>query len=88
MLENKEDEIQRIEKRIIVISILETPGAILLGLGLYGLFGADGDAFIEILNYREIAFAATIVGGAIMLWSIIAIIPLLKRKAQLAQQDN
>ena len=56
---------------------------ILVGLGLQAVFAAEGDAFIEVLNDRVIAYAAIAAGGAVMIWAMLKMFTLLKRKAEL-----
>ena len=88
MHHGKEQELKQIQKKLVLVNLIDAPGAILAGLGLYGVFGADGDAFIDLLNDRGIAYGAIIVGGMIMLWSILKMFPLLKRKAELMREKN
>ena len=47
MFRTTEEELQYINKKIVMINLFASPGAILLGLGLYGLFGAQWNAFID-----------------------------------------
>lgn len=79
----REQELKQIHKKLLVVNLIDAPGAILTGLGLYAVFGADGNAFTGLLNDRGIAYGAIILGGAIMLWAIIKTFALLQRKAEL-----
>ena len=45
MEESKEYELAQIQKKISLTSVIETPGVAMFGLGLYGKFGAKGNAF-------------------------------------------
>ncbi len=88
MYRNTEEESQHLQKKIIIYNILGAPGAILLGLGLYGLFGAQGDAFIPILNNLNVVYGFIAVGAIIMIWEFAMTIPLLKRKSEIVKEEN
>jgi len=85
MISNNEDELNNIKKKIVKTQIIGAPGAILLGLGLYGLFGANGDAFHPLLNYISIVNSLLIVGVAIELWQLYVLIPLFKKQSKLSR---
>lgn len=86
MHKDKDEELRQIQRKLVILNIIDVPGAILAGLGLYGVFGANGNAFLEILNDQNIAYAAILVGGAIMAWTFFQILTLLKRKAEIASE--
>ena len=88
MFRTNEEELQYINKKIVMINLLATPGAILLGLGLYGLFGAQGNAFIDILNNQNVVYGCLVVGAVIMLWEFVAVIRLLIRKSEITKNKN
>ncbi len=88
MYRNTEEEIQHLHKKIIMFNILGFPGPVLFGLGLYGLFGAEGNAFIPMLNNLNIVYSCIAIGAIIMIWEFIAIIPLLKRRSEIARNKN
>ena len=88
MYRNTEEELQHLHKKIVMFNILGTPGAILFGLGLYGLFGAKGNAFIPILNNLEIVYGCIAIGVIIMIWEFIAIFPLLRRRSEIAKNKK
>ena len=85
---SKDGELKRIQRKLLITSSIDAPGAILMGLGLYGVFGADGNAFIDILNYQDIAIGAIVVGGAIMAWALVKMVSLLKRRAEILSVGN
>ena len=59
----------------------------MLGLGLYALFGTNGNAFIDILNNQNVAYALTGSGAAVMVWVLIKTIPLFMRKSELSKSS-
>ena len=88
MFRNKEEELKHLQKKLLIKNIISTPGAILFGLGLYGKFGANGDAFISILNNQNYAHGFIVIGGIIMIWEIFTMILLIKRKSVLMKKEN
>ena len=84
---NKE-ELNQIQKNIFKLNLIGSFGAILLGLGLYGIFGADGDAFHPLLNDSNFVYGILTVGVVIQIWEFSKLIPLLKRKHKLANEKN
>lgn len=85
---NKDEELRQIHRKLLITNIIDAPGAILLGFGLYGVFGANGNAFIDILNNQNIVYGAIVVGGAIMAWSLLKMLTLLKRKAEIMSEEK
>ena len=85
---SKDEELRQIQRRLLITSIIDAPGAILMGLGLYGVFGADGNAFLDILNNQNIAFGAIVMGGAIMAWALVKMVSLLKRRSEILSVGN
>jgi hypothetical protein len=84
---NTEQKIKQIERDIIKFSILDTPGVVLLALGLYGKY-AEGEAFWSALNDATTATVFIIIGGLIMAACAARIVILAKQKADLLQQPN
>lgn len=83
MEESKEYELAQIQKKISLTSVIETPGVVMFGLGLYGKFGAKGNAFHPLLNDVEIVNGMLLVGGVIMVWGFVRIMSLLKEQRRL-----
>ncbi len=88
MNSSNEEELQRIKKKIIILNLLGTPGLILLGLGLYGLFGANGDAFHPALNNSNVIYSFIGVGAVSQIWEFTRYLSLLKKKAELINDKN
>ena len=57
-------------KQLKKIAIIDTPGSILIGLGLYGKFGANGNAFHPFLNSETNLNAMLVVGGIIWAYGL------------------
>lgn len=75
--------IKEIDKQILTISILDSPGAIMLGLGLYAKFGAEGDAFLPILNNQTFVNSLLLAGAVIMIWGSSKTFGLIRERARL-----
>ena len=81
-------ELKQIKKRIIFTQIIGAPGAILLGLGLYGVFGANGNAFQPLLNDKNIVAGLVVAGVAIEVWQLVVLIPLFRKQMKLLNEKN
>ena len=88
MITNHEIELKNIRKKIIMTQLIGAPGAIFIGLALYAIFGANGDAFHPLLNDESIVNSLLIVGVAIELWQFYIIVPLFKKQAKLLRETN
>lgn len=88
MYSSKEEEKQQLQKKLYILHAIEIPFTILSSLGLYAVFVADGDAIISLLNNKNIAYGTLIVGVAGMVLASTKILPLMKRKIQLENEEN
>ena len=80
---NNKEQLKRVKSQIIKTQILAAPGAILLGLGLYGMIGANGNAFHPLLNDLNVVYGCLAIGSAIEIWQFFKVIPLLKKQSQI-----
>ncbi|WP_462159803.1 hypothetical protein [Pseudoalteromonas sp. GB56] len=87
MTNNMEEKQTAITKKMMKVQLLGAPGSILFGLGLYGVFAVNGDAFIDFLNDPRNCYAMIGVGGAIMLWEAYAIFKLARQRKALKNVD-
>ncbi len=65
---------------MIRLAIYETPGTILVVLGLYGKFWANGDAFVEFLNDQNNVNLVLTIGIVIWLYCWTEFIKLFRNK--------
>lgn len=79
---------RELSRKIIFLQILFAPGAIMLGLGAYAMYGADGAAFIEILNNREAQFALIGLGVILLIIEGFLVIPLAVEKDRLTKKSD
>ncbi len=83
---SQEEKIKEIEKRIALIGVIDAPGAVLVGLGLYAKFEANGNAFHPLLNDMDIVHAMLGIGTAIMIWGLYRIVNLSNEKSRLRNE--
>ncbi len=86
MKDEIEQRLKEIEKETVLVGIKEAPGAFMVGLGLYAIFAADGDAFLPILNDQTFVYAMLAVGAVIMLWGFKKTISLAQERIRLLKE--
>ncbi len=72
-----------IQKKIIFLIVLDLPASIMIGLGLYGKFAANGDAFHPLLNDASVVNALLTVGVVLMGFCAYKVLSLIKQRNQL-----
>ena len=80
---NNEKKLKDIEKKIILTGLLESPGSIMLALGLYARFIAKGHAFHPALDNPEVIQFLLVVGTMIVVWGTVRTISLILKKKKL-----
>lgn len=85
---NPQDRIKAIEKEIVKVGVIDAPGSIMVGLGLYAKFAAKGDAFHPILNNQRVVDLLLTVGALIMIWGSYKVITLAREKSELQKKQN
>ncbi|MBI3187986.1 MAG: hypothetical protein HYZ31_09025 [Gammaproteobacteria bacterium] len=88
MRSNNEQQLKVIKRKIFRLQLFGAPGAIILGLGLYSLFGANGQAFHPALNNSNVVFSLLAAGITIEIWQFLQLLPLLKEQAKLINSKN
>ena len=88
MGQNNETELKNIKKKIVRIQIIGVPAAILIGLGLYGIFGANGNAFHPVLNDRKVIYSMLVVGVILEIWQFSILMPLFKKQAGIVREKK
>ena len=84
--ENTQITLASIHRSMLLVALIDFPGTILLGLGLYGiLVGFDQD-FLPMLANPLIIIIMLIIGAIIMLWGIIRMMLLARQKQGILQQ--
>jgi hypothetical protein len=88
MLGDKEQRIKEIDKQIAKVGIIDAPGSIMVGLGLYAKFIANGDAFLPILNDQSFVNMILVFGAAIMIWGAYRTFTLVRERARIQKEPS
>lgn len=88
MSENKTEELKQVRKKLLTLNVIDIFAAVLIGFGIDGMFHAqEGRAIIGIFNNLDVAYSSIGAGIAIMIAVFIKMLPLIKRKFQLENED-
>jgi len=85
---NQDEDLSKVKKEIMKINLIGAPGAIFLGLGLYALFEADGNAFHPLLNNAKFVLFLLVAGAAIEIWQFTKLLPLFKKQTALTKNNK
>ena len=83
-----QQRIKDIDKQVIKITLLEAPGSLLFGVGLYAKFTDDGASILPILQDPAVVNSIIVVGAAIVLWGTYKILMLTQEKSRLQKKTN
>lgn len=78
-----QQRIKDISKQIVTITLLETPGTLLFGVGLYSKFTGAGGELLSVLHDEAVVNSIIGIGAAIMLWGTYKILMLAQEKSRL-----
>lgn len=81
-------ELDEIKIRILFIALVESPGIILIGLGLFGKFAKNAEGLHAIFANANLTTTMLVVGGVITVWCNTELIKAIRRRAELAKQIN
>jgi hypothetical protein len=84
----KPDRQKDIDKRIITVQVLGAPGTIMVGLALYGILAADGNAFWEPLNNKVVTWNMLAIGLVIIAWETLQTVRLARIRKSLLNEEN
>ena len=83
MNSDRDKRLKELDRQIVMVGILDAPGSIMVGLGLYAKFAANGDAFLPILNNGTVVDIMLAAGTAIMVWGGYRVFTLAREKGEL-----
>jgi len=83
-----EKRIKEIEKEIVKAGIIDAPGGILVGFGVYAKFVANGDAFLSFLNNQTNVNIMLVIGASLMAWGAYKFITLSLEKNRLKDEHG
>jgi hypothetical protein len=82
----EDKEMEEMQRKIKITGMFDTIGAIMLGLGLYAKFGANGDPFHPILNNETVVVSLLVLGTTSMILGASIMFILSRRKSKLARK--
>jgi len=80
--------VKDVDKDLIKVAIMDIPGVVMVGLGLYGKFAAKGDAFHPFLNNKNNVHIVLVIGAAIMMFSAYKYITLIVERSKLCRNRH
>ncbi|MGI2000247.1 hypothetical protein [Shewanella frigidimarina] len=84
--ENTQITLASIHRSMLLVALIDFPGTILFGLGLYGILVGFEQDFLPMLANPLIIIIMLIIGAIIMLWGIIRMMLLARQKQGILQQ--
>jgi len=84
---NKQHRIEKIQKEIIKVAIIDAPASLMIGVGLYAKF-IEGELFLDLLNVPLVVNALLTFGGCITLWVAYKLLTLSREKAELQRRAD
>lgn len=87
MSDMHQTQLKAIERKMLMVGIIDLPGSLLFGLGLYGIFAGFDENFLPMLADQKIIYAMIAVGGVIMLWGGLSMFKLAREKQQVLAQS-
>ena len=88
MAERNNQQLANIKREILKTQVFGIPAALLLGLGLYGLFAANGNAFHPLLDNQTVVYGMLVTGAILEVLQMYRLIPLLREQARIARDRN
>ena len=79
---------QELNQKMIKASIMDTLGALLIGVGLFSKFAGSKQSLHPILSDPKIVNAAIVVGGVLLVLGMKRMFEVLREKHQLTKQDG
>jgi membrane protein implicated in regulation of membrane protease activity len=84
---NTQAELARIHRSMMIVALIDFPGALLFGLGIYGLVAGFDQDFLPILaNQAVIVNIMLLLGAVIMAWGMFRMVMLAREKQLILQQ--
>ncbi|WP_372870337.1 hypothetical protein [Shewanella sp.] len=82
MTPQEQAQLAAIKRNMVLTQVLGFPGTLMIGLGIYGLFG-NGAELHKVLTEPLHCYALIAAGGMITLWEGLKIIKLARQRKQL-----
>ncbi len=83
-----QEQLEALNRQLRKVQIIEAPGTLLFGLGLYGKFAAKGAAFHPLLNEPGVVNLLLGAGGAVMVWGAYRLVSILSEMQRLKKRHG
>lgn len=87
IIQNEQNKLAEINKKLVKVQVLDLPGPLLLGLAFYAKFGTN-DPFHPLLKNELVLMAMFIIGGVISLWGVLKATKLAKQKQKILKGED
>jgi hypothetical protein len=88
MNESIDEELAKLDRKIKFGGLIDFPGVVALGIGLYAKFGFDGDPVHPLLANETVVNGLIVTGVVIMVLAGVRLVRLInKRKKLLAEKE-
>lgn len=81
-------QIASLDKKLIKVAAYDTPGLLMLALGLHGKFASEGEALHPLLNDSSIVNGMLLFGGIVVFLCAKEIFTILRQKKALMEQNQ
>lgn len=89
MSTDHEKRLAEIGRRIAMIAtLILAPANLMVGLGIYGVFAARGNAFLPILNDMQVCYALIAVGVVLEGIGLVKFMSLVQERARMLANDR
>ena len=88
MPRSPEDELKELDKRLLRVSVIDTPGIIALALGLFAKFSDDPGSLHPVFQDPTVSTGLVVFGGAIAIWGLYQVISIVRRRSEVQSKLN
>ena len=81
------ERLKEINKSIFIYSLISFLATTMIALGLYALFGSNGEPFAQLLTNETFVYSMLALGVAIELWTVSKLFPLWSEKGALLKEQ-
>lgn len=81
-------ELMAVKKQIIKYQLMGAPGALFLGIGLFGLLSEGSGEVLSFLKDKMVVYSIFGSGVVIELWQIYVLFPLFKKQVKLTRERD
>lgn len=83
-----EVQLQTLKQQLAKVQLIEAPGTIMFGLGVYGKFAANGNAFHPLLNDPGVVSMLLGAGGTVMAWGTYKLVIILREMQRVKKRHG